>query len=106
MLCVYCGVLKELERSWKEYDKLESDVTLAKRNLLDQLEALGSPQVPVQVFRFSITEKICSQLSSYICGVVFTDRTPQSAACADSEGAVEDSGRDGCTEQKQAKEKR
>ncbi|GAA6086665.1 pleckstrin homology domain-containing family A member 5 isoform X1 [Tachysurus ichikawai] len=37
-------VSTELERSWKEYDKLESDVTLAKRNLLDQLEALGSPQ--------------------------------------------------------------
>ncbi|KAG7320075.1 hypothetical protein KOW79_015928 [Hemibagrus wyckioides] len=37
-------VSTELDRSWKEYDKLESDVTLAKRNLLDQLEALGSPQ--------------------------------------------------------------
>ncbi|XP_053364197.1 pleckstrin homology domain-containing family A member 5 isoform X9 [Clarias gariepinus] len=37
-------VSSELDRSWKEYDKLETDVTLAKRNLLDQLEALGSPQ--------------------------------------------------------------
>ncbi|KAM6984773.1 pleckstrin homology domain-containing family A member 5 [Aplochiton taeniatus] len=34
----------ELERSWREYDKLESDVSLAKTNLLEQLEALGSPQ--------------------------------------------------------------
>ncbi|XP_061921604.1 pleckstrin homology domain-containing family A member 5 isoform X4 [Entelurus aequoreus] len=34
----------ELERSWREYDKLEGDVTLAKSNLLEQLEALGSPQ--------------------------------------------------------------
>ncbi|XP_072528893.1 pleckstrin homology domain-containing family A member 5 isoform X3 [Salminus brasiliensis] len=34
----------ELDRSWREYDKLEADVTLAKRNLLEQLEALGSPQ--------------------------------------------------------------
>ncbi|XP_036373557.1 pleckstrin homology domain-containing family A member 5 isoform X11 [Megalops cyprinoides] len=34
----------ELERSWREYDRLESDVTLAKNNLLEQLEALGSPQ--------------------------------------------------------------
>ncbi|XP_042352863.1 pleckstrin homology domain-containing family A member 5-like isoform X2 [Plectropomus leopardus] len=34
----------ELERSWREYDKLEGDVTLAKNNLLEQLEALGSPQ--------------------------------------------------------------
>ncbi|XP_040893841.1 pleckstrin homology domain-containing family A member 5-like isoform X1 [Toxotes jaculatrix] len=37
-------VSAELERSWREYDKLEGDVTLAKNNLLDQLEALGSPQ--------------------------------------------------------------
>lgn len=36
---------QELERSWREYDKLEGDVTLAKNNLLEQLEALGSPQV-------------------------------------------------------------
>ncbi|XP_054609469.1 pleckstrin homology domain-containing family A member 5-like isoform X4 [Dunckerocampus dactyliophorus] len=34
----------ELECSWREYDKLEGDVTLAKSNLLEQLEALGSPQ--------------------------------------------------------------
>ncbi|XP_077401522.1 pleckstrin homology domain-containing family A member 5-like isoform X4 [Vanacampus margaritifer] len=34
----------ELERSWREYDRLEGDVTLAKSNLLEQLEALGSPQ--------------------------------------------------------------
>ncbi|XP_048011871.1 pleckstrin homology domain-containing family A member 5 isoform X11 [Megalobrama amblycephala] len=34
----------ELERSWREYDRLEADVTLAKTNLLEQLEALGSPQ--------------------------------------------------------------
>ncbi|XP_035521048.1 pleckstrin homology domain-containing family A member 5 isoform X2 [Morone saxatilis] len=37
-------VTTELERSWREYDKLEGDVTLAKNNLLEQLEALGSPQ--------------------------------------------------------------
>ncbi|KAG5845904.1 hypothetical protein ANANG_G00144130 [Anguilla anguilla] len=34
----------ELDRSWREYDRLEADVTLAKNNLLEQLEALGSPQ--------------------------------------------------------------
>lgn len=40
------GVLfQELECSWREYDLLEADVTLAKSNLLEQLEALGSPQV-------------------------------------------------------------
>ncbi|XP_059190432.1 pleckstrin homology domain-containing family A member 5-like isoform X5 [Centropristis striata] len=37
-------IAAELERSWREYDKLEGDVTLAKNNLLEQLEALGSPQ--------------------------------------------------------------
>ncbi|TRY83006.1 hypothetical protein DNTS_011387 [Danionella cerebrum] len=37
-------VNNELERSWREYDRLEADVTLAKSNLLEQLEALGSPQ--------------------------------------------------------------
>ncbi|KAM4569931.1 pleckstrin homology domain-containing family A member 5-like isoform 4-T4 [Odontesthes bonariensis] len=37
-------VNSELERSWREYDRLEADVTLAKSNLLEQLEALGSPQ--------------------------------------------------------------
>lgn len=36
---------QELERSWREYDRLSADVTLAKSNLLEQLEALGSPQV-------------------------------------------------------------
>ncbi|XP_073694562.1 pleckstrin homology domain-containing family A member 5 [Garra rufa] len=34
----------ELERSWREYDRLEADVTMAKTSLLEQLEALGSPQ--------------------------------------------------------------
>ncbi|XP_076026753.1 pleckstrin homology domain-containing family A member 5-like isoform X2 [Genypterus blacodes] len=37
-------VTAELERSWREYEKLEGDVSLAKNNLLEQLEALGSPQ--------------------------------------------------------------
>uniref|UniRef100_A0A672R854 Pleckstrin homology domain containing, family A member 5 n=1 Tax=Sinocyclocheilus grahami TaxID=75366 RepID=A0A672R854_SINGR len=37
-------VSAELERSWREYDRLEADVTMAKTNLLEQLEALGSPQ--------------------------------------------------------------
>ncbi|XP_028286075.1 pleckstrin homology domain-containing family A member 5-like isoform X5 [Parambassis ranga] len=37
-------VTTELERSWRDYDKLEGDVTLAKNNLLEQLEVLGSPQ--------------------------------------------------------------
>ncbi|XP_068573252.1 pleckstrin homology domain-containing family A member 5-like isoform X3 [Cebidichthys violaceus] len=37
-------VTTELERSWREYDKMGADVTLAKSNLLEQLEALGSPQ--------------------------------------------------------------
>lgn len=37
-------VTAELERSWKEYEQLEADVTLARTNLLEQLEALGSPQ--------------------------------------------------------------
>ncbi|XP_034077717.1 LOW QUALITY PROTEIN: pleckstrin homology domain-containing family A member 5-like, partial [Gymnodraco acuticeps] len=37
-------VTTELERSWGEYDRLGADVTLAKSTLLEQLEALGSPQ--------------------------------------------------------------
>ncbi|XP_008399453.1 pleckstrin homology domain-containing family A member 5 isoform X8 [Poecilia reticulata] len=37
-------VTTELERSWTEYEQLEADVTLARTNLLEQLEALGSPQ--------------------------------------------------------------
>ncbi|XP_068458337.1 pleckstrin homology domain-containing family A member 5-like isoform X11 [Clinocottus analis] len=37
-------IAAELEQSWREYEKLEGDVTLAKNNLLEQLEALGSPQ--------------------------------------------------------------
>uniref|UniRef100_A0AAX7U8R2 Pleckstrin homology domain containing, family A member 5 n=1 Tax=Astatotilapia calliptera TaxID=8154 RepID=A0AAX7U8R2_ASTCA len=41
-------VSTELECSWREYDLLEADVTLAKSNLLEQLEALGSPQPPSQ----------------------------------------------------------
>uniref|UniRef100_A0AAR2LIK4 Pleckstrin homology domain containing A5 n=1 Tax=Pygocentrus nattereri TaxID=42514 RepID=A0AAR2LIK4_PYGNA len=35
----------ELDRSWREYDKMEADVTLAKKNLLEQLEALGNVTV-------------------------------------------------------------
>uniref|UniRef100_A0A672ZMP3 Pleckstrin homology domain containing A5 n=1 Tax=Sphaeramia orbicularis TaxID=375764 RepID=A0A672ZMP3_9TELE len=38
-------VSTELERSWREYDRLEGDVTQAKNNLLEQLETLGSPQM-------------------------------------------------------------
>ncbi|KAL4659428.1 pleckstrin homology domain-containing family A member 5-like isoform X2 [Arapaima gigas] len=37
-------VTAELERSWRTYDRLENEVILAKQNLLEQLEALGSPQ--------------------------------------------------------------
>ncbi|XP_061891614.1 LOW QUALITY PROTEIN: pleckstrin homology domain-containing family A member 5-like [Entelurus aequoreus] len=37
-------VTAELERSWMEYDQIEGAVTLAKSNLLEQLEVLGSPQ--------------------------------------------------------------
>ncbi|XP_064807231.1 pleckstrin homology domain-containing family A member 5-like isoform X3 [Oncorhynchus masou masou] len=35
----------ELEWSWRKYEKMERDVSLAKNNLLEQLEALGSPQM-------------------------------------------------------------
>ncbi|XP_075900308.1 pleckstrin homology domain-containing family A member 5-like isoform X5 [Nelusetta ayraudi] len=34
----------EVDRCWREYDKLSADVTLAKSDLLEELEALGSPQ--------------------------------------------------------------
>ncbi|XP_048862839.1 pleckstrin homology domain-containing family A member 5 isoform X2 [Brienomyrus brachyistius] len=34
----------ELDRSWKYYDRLESEVTLAKSSLLEQLEAVRTPQ--------------------------------------------------------------
>ncbi|XP_057180783.1 pleckstrin homology domain-containing family A member 5 isoform X25 [Triplophysa rosa] len=37
-------VTAEVERSCREFDRLEADVALAKSNLLEQLEALGSPQ--------------------------------------------------------------
>ncbi|XP_061570775.1 pleckstrin homology domain-containing family A member 5-like [Cololabis saira] len=37
-------VSTELQQSWTDYERLEGDVTLAKSNLLEQLEALGSPQ--------------------------------------------------------------
>ncbi|XP_058500636.1 pleckstrin homology domain-containing family A member 5-like isoform X15 [Solea solea] len=37
-------ITAELERSMREYDKLEGDVNQSKNNLLEQLEALGSPQ--------------------------------------------------------------
>lgn len=36
---------QELERLWREYDKIEGEVTVTKNILLEQLEALGSPQV-------------------------------------------------------------
>ncbi|CAL9696841.1 unnamed protein product [Knipowitschia caucasica] len=38
-------VSAELEHSWKEYDRLEAEVVQAKSSLLEQLEALGSPQM-------------------------------------------------------------
>lgn len=37
-------VTAEVERLWREYDRMEGDVTMAKNNLLEQLETLGSPQ--------------------------------------------------------------
>ncbi|XP_064175725.1 pleckstrin homology domain-containing family A member 5-like isoform X3 [Anguilla rostrata] len=33
-----------LERSWRDFSQLETDVTLIRNNLLEQLEALGTPQ--------------------------------------------------------------
>uniref|UniRef100_A0AAY4C9E3 Pleckstrin homology domain containing A5 n=1 Tax=Denticeps clupeoides TaxID=299321 RepID=A0AAY4C9E3_9TELE len=35
----------ELERAWREYDKLEADVLLSKSNLLEQLETMNIPQM-------------------------------------------------------------
>uniref|UniRef100_A0A3B3R3F2 Pleckstrin homology domain containing, family A member 5 n=1 Tax=Paramormyrops kingsleyae TaxID=1676925 RepID=A0A3B3R3F2_9TELE len=37
--------LQELERSWREYERLEGDVSLSKSRLTEQLEALGGLQV-------------------------------------------------------------
>uniref|UniRef100_A0A3P8XMI6 Uncharacterized protein n=1 Tax=Esox lucius TaxID=8010 RepID=A0A3P8XMI6_ESOLU len=37
-------VITELERSLREYERMEGEVSLAKNSLLEQLEALGSPQ--------------------------------------------------------------
>ncbi|XP_068595319.1 pleckstrin homology domain-containing family A member 5-like [Brachionichthys hirsutus] len=37
-------VTAELEQSWRDYDKLEGEVLVAKSNLLEQLDALGSPR--------------------------------------------------------------
>ncbi|KAM4554263.1 pleckstrin homology domain-containing family A member 5-like isoform 3-T3 [Fundulus diaphanus] len=37
-------VTAEVERSSREYERLEAEVIIAKNNLLQQLEALGSPQ--------------------------------------------------------------
>ncbi|XP_075883526.1 pleckstrin homology domain-containing family A member 5 isoform X3 [Nelusetta ayraudi] len=37
-------ITAELERSWRDYDRLEGEVTATKNILLEQLEALGSPQ--------------------------------------------------------------
>uniref|UniRef100_A0A8C9RNC9 Pleckstrin homology domain containing, family A member 5 n=1 Tax=Scleropages formosus TaxID=113540 RepID=A0A8C9RNC9_SCLFO len=42
-------VTAELERSWREYDRLESDVSLAKSNLLQQLETEPPSQQHVQI---------------------------------------------------------
>lgn len=36
---------QELEQLWREYDKMEGEVTVTKNILLEQLEALGGPQV-------------------------------------------------------------
>ncbi|KAM8908344.1 pleckstrin homology domain-containing family A member 5-like isoform 4-T4 [Spinachia spinachia] len=37
-------VTTDLQRSWMDYDEMRAEVTMAKSNLLEQLEALGSPQ--------------------------------------------------------------
>lgn len=36
---------QELERAWREYDKLEYDVTVTKSHMQEQLERLGEVQV-------------------------------------------------------------
>lgn len=50
--------LQELEQSWKEYNRLEADVNLTKSNLLEKLEALGSPQVPLTLAH-TLTFSLC-----------------------------------------------
>lgn len=42
---MYASSPQELERAWRDYDRMDADVTMAKTNLLERLEALGSPQV-------------------------------------------------------------
>uniref|UniRef100_A0A3Q3WLZ1 Uncharacterized protein n=1 Tax=Mola mola TaxID=94237 RepID=A0A3Q3WLZ1_MOLML len=50
-------VTAELERSWREYDKLEGEMTLAKNILIEQLEALGSFQVESLLRQYSHLQK-------------------------------------------------
>lgn len=45
MTNVASSLHQELERLWREYDKMEGEVTVTKNILLEQLEALESPQV-------------------------------------------------------------
>lgn len=42
---VASSVNQELEQLWRQYDKIEGEVTVTKNILLEQLETLGSPQV-------------------------------------------------------------
>uniref|UniRef100_A0A3B3XQE8 PH domain-containing protein n=1 Tax=Poecilia mexicana TaxID=48701 RepID=A0A3B3XQE8_9TELE len=97
-------VTAELERLWTEYEQLEADVTLARTNLLEQLEALGSPQVadrPRPTHKHTLFMCVCLSLNEAISYYVFLlcayvlDRTSKSAAHPDPEGALEDPGRDG-----------
>lgn len=46
--------IQELERAWREYDKLEYDVTVTKNHMQEQLERLGEVQVwPEHLFEIS-----------------------------------------------------
>lgn len=68
---------QELDRSWREYDRLEGDVTLAKSNLLEQLEALGSPQVTHTHTDTHTQSVVASHLHECVCACLQTEPPSQ-----------------------------
>lgn len=87
---------QELERAWREYDKLEYDVTITKNHMQEQLERTGEVQVRLECQLCSIAFSglwvfmICSSLhglgADYLKHHLFPVKYPQSREGRDVTG--------------------
>jgi hypothetical protein len=78
-------LLQELERAWRECDKLECEVTITRDQMQEQLGRLGEVQVWSELFLLILT--VSSAARNRLCPrVLVSDKSLPVAATAPSVG--------------------